>query len=158
MNTENVLLIPKIEHGFVLDHIPAGAGLKVLSLIKKQKELKDALISVGLNYTSRRLGRKDLLKIQHHELPQRFLQNLSMVVPGLTIKKVEKFVVVKKITLEPPELVDDLLNCPNPGCITNHEREIRTCFLLVKREPMKFRCNHCERWFRLNELENGLKW
>jgi aspartate carbamoyltransferase regulatory subunit len=34
---------------------------------------------------------------------------------------------------------------------------VTTCFHLVRREHMKFRCNHCERWFALAELENRLK-
>jgi len=157
MSPEQILLIPKIENGFVLDHIPAGSGVKILNLIRGQHELNDAVLSVGLHYTSRRLGRKDLIKIQCRELPQRFLQHLSLVVPGVTIKRVEKFAIAQKIVLEPPELVDNLLSCPNPGCITNHERGVTTCFHLVRREPMKFRCNHCERWFAMAELENRLK-
>lgn len=157
MSPEKILLIPKIENGFVLDHIEAGAGIKVLNLIRCSRELDDAVISVGLNYVSRRLGRKDLIKIQRRELPPRFLQHLSLVVPGVTIKRIENFAVARKIVLEPPELVDDLLRCPNPGCITNYERGVTTCFHLVRREPLKFRCNHCERWFSLLELENRLK-
>ncbi len=157
MSPEQILLIPKIENGFVLDHIPAGSGVKILNLIRGHNELNNAVLSVGLNYTSRRLGHKDLIKIQCRELPQRFLQHLSLVVPGVTIKRVEKFAIAGKIVLEPPELVDNLLSCPNPGCITNHERGVTTCFHLVRREPMKFRCNHCERWFALAELENRLK-
>lgn len=157
MSPEQIMLIPKIENGFVLDHIPTGSGVKVLNLIRGHGELNESVISVGLHYTSRRLGRKDLIKIQIRELPQRFLQHLSLVVPGVTIKRVEKFVVAQKIVLEPPELVDNLLSCPNPGCITNHERGVTTCFHLVRREPMKFRCNHCERWFAMGELENRLK-
>ncbi|KAF1080202.1 MAG: Aspartate carbamoyltransferase regulatory chain (PyrI) [Candidatus Rifleibacterium amylolyticum] len=157
MSPEQILLIPKIENGFVLDHIPAGSGVKILNLIRGHHELNAAVLSVGLHYTSRRLGRKDLIKIQCGELPQRFLQHLSLVVPGVTIKRVENFAIARKIVLEPPELVDNLLSCPNPGCITNHERGVTTCFHLVRREPMKFRCNHCERWFALAELENRLK-
>ncbi|PKL38747.1 MAG: hypothetical protein CVV41_22015 [Candidatus Riflebacteria bacterium HGW-Riflebacteria-1] len=157
MSPEQIMLIPKIENGFVLDHIPTGSGVKVLNLIRGHAELNESVISVGLHYTSRRLGRKDLIKIQSRELPQRFLQHLSLVVPGVTIKRVENYAVAQKIVLEPPELVDNLLSCPNPGCITNHERGVTTCFHLVRREPMKFRCNHCERRFALSELENRLK-
>jgi len=157
MSPEQIMLIPKIENGFVLDHIPTGSGVKVLALIRGHAELDGVVVSVGLHYTSRRLGRKDLIKIQSRELPQSFLQHLSLVVPGVTIKRVENFSIAQKIVLEPPELVDNLLRCPNPGCITNHERGVTTCFHLVRRDPMKFRCNHCERWFALDELENRLK-
>jgi aspartate carbamoyltransferase regulatory subunit len=157
MSPETVLLIPKIENGFVLDHIPTGAGVKVLELIRRHRELDEVVVSVGLHYTSRRLGRKDLIKIQSRTLPGRFLQNLSLVVPGVSIKRVENFRIAEKIVLEPPELVDNLLTCPNPNCITAHERGVTTCFHLVSREPMKFRCNHCERRFSLGELQGGLK-
>ena len=157
MSPEKTLLIPKIENGFVLDHIPTGRGVKVLSLIRAHKELDEAVISVGLHYSSQRLGHKDLIKVQCSQLPQSFLQHLSLIVPGVTIKRIENFGVAQKLVLEPTELIDNLLTCPNPGCITNHERDVTTCFHLVKREPMKFRCNHCERWFALPELESRLK-
>jgi len=157
MNAEQILLIPKIENGFVLDHIPTGAGVKVLNLIRGHSELDEVVVSVGLHYTSRRLGRKDLIKIQSRDLPQRLLQHLSLVVPGVTIKRVENFAVAQKVVLQAPELIDNLIRCPNPGCITNHEPGVTTCFHLVRRAGMKFRCNHCERWFALSELENRLK-
>ena len=157
MSPEQILLIPKIENGFVLDHIATGSGVKILNLIRGHAEFDKAVISVGLHYTSRRLGHKDLIKIQIRELPQRFLQHLALAVPGVTIKRVKNYAVAQKIVLESPELVDNLLSCPNPGCITNHEPGVTTCFQLVRREPMKFRCNHCERWFALSELENRLK-
>ncbi|NLI76344.1 MAG: aspartate carbamoyltransferase regulatory subunit [Candidatus Riflebacteria bacterium] len=154
---EKVLLIPKIENGFVIDHIPTGTGIRILNLVRQHRELDTVVITLGLHCTSRRLGRKDLIKIQAAELPRRFLQHLSLVSPGVTVKRVRDFRVAEKVVLEAPELIDDLLGCPNPNCITNHERGSGTCFHLVDRETRTFRCNYCERHFGQAELGTTLK-
>ncbi|MBF0406852.1 MAG: aspartate carbamoyltransferase regulatory subunit [Candidatus Riflebacteria bacterium] len=155
-NNANVLLIPKIENGIVIDHIPSGYGVKILEIAHRHEELSTIIISLGMNYLSKRLGRKDLLKFQIKELPPSFLQHLSLICPGVTIKRIENFAVEKKIVLDVPELVDKVLKCPNPSCITNFEKSINTCFHLLEREPLTYGCNYCERHFSRAELEAAL--
>ncbi|MBF0545474.1 MAG: aspartate carbamoyltransferase regulatory subunit [Candidatus Riflebacteria bacterium] len=149
----NMQLIPKIENGMVIDHIPTGFGVKILQIALRHSELSKIVITLGMHYTSKRLGKKDLLKFQITELPPRFLKHLSIVCPGVTVKRIKNYSVEKKIVLEVPELVDRLLKCPNPSCITNFERGVTTCFHLLERDPLIYRCNHCERHFSLSELE-----
>ncbi|RCK78027.1 MAG: Aspartate carbamoyltransferase regulatory chain (PyrI) [Candidatus Ozemobacter sibiricus] len=149
---EKVLLIPKIENGFVIDHIPAGAGGRLLHLMQRHREFDNVLITLGQHYSSRRLGRKDLLKIQANELPSRFLQHLALLMPGVTVKRIRDFKVAEKVVMETPDLVHEILRCPNPNCITNHERGMGTTFHLVERETKTFRCNHCERHFTQTAL------
>ena len=57
MTPQNILLIPKIERGIVIDHIPAGLGIRVMALIGRWPELEDAVVTLGLNYKSTRMGR-----------------------------------------------------------------------------------------------------
>ena len=62
-NNQEVLLIPKIELGIVIDHIPAGEGIKILEIISRYKEMKTVPVTLGLNYKSQKLGRKSALAV-----------------------------------------------------------------------------------------------
>ncbi len=149
----NMLLIPKIENGIVIDHIPAGWGLKILQISRNHAKLQDVVISLGENYKSKSMGKKDLIKFQVLELPPKFLHHLSLVCPGVTVKRIKDYAVDRKIVLEVPEIVNGLLKCPNPSCITNYEPGTSTSFHLLEKKEMNFRCNYCERHFHLKEFE-----
>jgi aspartate carbamoyltransferase regulatory subunit len=149
------LLIPKIENGFVIDHIPTGLGIRILQLMSRHREFDNVVVTLGMHYQSKRLGKKDLIKIQMPELPGTFLQQLSLAASGVTIKQVKNFAVAGKVTLQVPEMIQNLMPCPNPNCITRHEKCVTTLFMLVSREPMQFRCNYCERHFSQEEFGDG---
>jgi aspartate carbamoyltransferase regulatory subunit len=147
-----VLHIPKIENGFVFDHIPAGLGPRVLELLRSFPELSGAIVTVGLNYRSGKLGSKDLLKIEVDDLPESLLHLAALIGPGITIKKIGGFEVVRKYGLELPEAIENLARCRNPNCVTNTERHVGTRFDRVG-GGSGYRCNYCERVFELRELE-----
>ncbi|HOT27800.1 MAG TPA: aspartate carbamoyltransferase regulatory subunit [Candidatus Ozemobacteraceae bacterium] len=157
MTSANVLLIPKIENGIVIDHIPAGLGSEILHILSYHPELAGTPITFGLNYQSRRLGKKDLIKLQITELPPRFLSHLSIIAPGVTVKRIKDFKVDRKIILDPPEIIEGILKCPNPNCVTNFECHVRTSFHCLETSPLRFRCNFCERLFAVDELEPTLQ-
>ena len=83
MSQEKHLLIPKIEQGIVIDHVPAGFGLKILEIIHLYPEMTSVVASVGLNYSSSKMGRKDMIKLQTEELPEPILQHISMACSGV---------------------------------------------------------------------------
>ncbi len=147
-----VLHIPKIENGFVFDHIPAGLGPRVLEMLRSYTGLKDAVVTVGLNYRSGKLGSKDMLKIELLDLPDSFLHLIALIGPGITIKKIVGFEVVGKYPLELPEAIDNLARCRNPNCVTNTERHVPTRFERTG-TGSRYRCSYCERVFDLKELE-----
>ncbi|MBI5543248.1 MAG: aspartate carbamoyltransferase regulatory subunit [Deltaproteobacteria bacterium] len=148
-----MLHIPKIEKGTVIDHIPAGFGLKILAIIHRYPEMTEVVATVGLNYPSSKLGRKDLIKLETEELPARVLQHIAVVCAGVSIKRVKNYQVDKKIVVALPELMVGQARCRNPSCITQFERDVVTRFRCVDAESQRFRCAFCERIFPLNELE-----
>lgn len=152
-----ILLIPKIERGIVIDHIPAGLGIQVMALIGRWPELEDAVITLGLNYKSTRMGCKDMIKVQSEPLPPRLLQMLALVSPGITIKRIDRFEVVEKVVIQIPELFDNLARCINPNCITNIEPHVATRFKRIESGSRYFKCVHCERVCSLDELRHGIK-
>ena len=152
-----ILLIPKIERGFVIDHIPAGLGIPVMALIGRWPELEEAVVTLGLNYKSTRMGRKDMIKLQAGALPPRLLQMLALVCAGVTIKRIDRFEVVEKVVVQVPELFDNLARCINPNCITNAEPHVATRFRRIESGSRHFKCAHCERVCSLDELAGHLK-
>ena len=152
-----ILLIPKIERGYVIDHIPAGLGIRVMALIGGRAELEEAVVTLGLNYKSTRMGRKDMIKLQADALPPRLLQMLALVSPGITIKRIANFEVIEKVVIQIPELFDNLARCINPNCITNAEPHVATRFKRLESGSRHFKCAHCERVCSLDELAGHLK-
>ena len=154
---QQILLIPKIERGFVIDHIPAGLGIPVMALISRWRELEEAVVTLGLNYKSTRMGRKDMIKLQAESMPPRLLQMLALLSPGVTIKHIEHFEVIEKVVVQVPELFDNLARCINPNCITNVEPHVATRFRRLESGSRHFKCAHCERVCTVEELSGHLK-
>lgn len=140
------LVVEKIENGTVIDHIPAGMGMKVLSILKVAAGSKIALL---MNVTSKRLGSKDILKISEKQLDEKEVNRIALVAPNATLNIIKNGSVVEKSVVCLPHELHGVARCPNPKCITNSER-IETRF--AQEEKNKFRCYYCEMLFDTNEL------
>jgi aspartate carbamoyltransferase regulatory subunit len=149
---EPVLHIPKIEAGIVIDHIPVGYGLRILTVIRSYPEMEEVITTVGLNCASAKLGHKDLIKLQVQDLPPRLQEHLALVCSGMTIKRIQGYAVQEKITTVVPAEIVGLARCRNPNCITNHEGDVVTRFRREEPPCRRFRCAFCERVFELEEL------
>ncbi len=157
LKNENMLMIPKIKLGIVIDHIPAGDGVKILEIISRYKEMDEVPITLGINYDSQKMGRKDLIKLQMEFLPPEIIQHISIVVPGVTIKAIKEYKVYSKVVVQAPKVIKNLLRCKNPNCITNLQRGVETLFIAVNDESSEVKCNYCERIFDRSELEPLIK-
>jgi aspartate carbamoyltransferase regulatory subunit len=151
--SERVLVIPKIENGIVIDHIPAGLGRQILEIIRSDPKMKDVVITVGLNFKSTKHDKKDLIKLQTRELPEKILQHISLISPGVSIKRIINYEVDKKYVLQAPKSFTDLAVCGNPNCVTNNEGGVETRFVKVGENGTRYKCMYCERVFDLSELE-----
>ncbi len=146
------LLIPKIESGVVIDHIPAGLGPRIVEIIHGHPGLEQAMISLGLNYGSTKMGAKDMVKLHEHPLPASVLEQIALVTPGVTTKRIEGFEVVERIVVQPARTIVGFATCRNPNCVTNTESAVTTRFTAVDPSASKFRCAFCERVFRLRDM------
>ena len=54
--------------------------------------------------------------------------------------------------MEEIQVVDGLVRCPNPSCISNASWVV-TKFLVVRPDPLRVRCHYCERRIREGEFE-----
>lgn len=140
------LVVEKIENGTVIDHIPAGMGAKVLSILGSGDGLKIALL---MNVRSKSVGKKDILKFSDKQLNDREVSKISIVAPNATLNIIKSGAVVEKKKVRVPDELIAVAKCPNPKCITNTPEKMDTRF---KAEAGKFRCAYCEMPFEPKEL------
>ncbi len=82
------------------------------------------------------------------------VNKIATIAPDATLNIIKNYEVKEKIKLTVPDVVNKIVKCSNPKCITNQEN-VATKFFVVGREPLKVRCNHCERSMSSEDI--GLK-
>ena len=131
----------RIEKGTVIDHIPAPKGLLVLEVLGKKN---DGIVSIGLNFDSKKVGKKDLIKFENKIIDKEDTDKIALIAPEATINIIENSEVVEKRSIDVPEEITGFLNCMNPNCIVNNE-DLGSHFEVVEKSPVKLRCKYCER-------------
>jgi len=142
--------VPGIEKGTVIDHIPAHATLTVVKILS---ELED-LVTIGINLPSPKLGRKGVVKIANRKLSPEEVAKIALIAPQATLNLIENYRVVEKHQITPPPQIEGILRCPNPNCMTNHER-IPTRFAVqtTREGRRRLTCYYCERGYDQDEIE-----
>lgn len=144
-----MLQITSIKNGFVLDHIKAGMGVKIFKYLKLDEVGNQ--VALIINAESKKNGKKDIIKIENSsEINYTVLGLLS---PGITINEVKDEIMVNKVQPELPEVVEDIIICNNPNCITSEEKYIPHRFTLVDREKGNYKCQYCENIINPSEVK-----
>lgn len=137
--------VEALKEGTVIDHIPAGQGLKILSLFRLA-DLGER-VTVGLNLSSRHMGTKDLIKVENVALSEAQANELALFAPKATVNVIANFEVVKKHQLELPEAIEGIFDCPNSNCIS-HSEPVASYFKVSSHEnDTKMKCKYCEKVF-----------
>src|SRR3990167_8569691 len=130
------LKIPAIREGTVIDHIPSRVTLKVMRILDL-KEFEH-VVSVAFNLESKSMGKKGIIKVGGRFLTQDEVDKVAILAPNATVNIIKDYKVEKKIHVHLPEVVNNIVKCSNPICITNNE-EVKTKFAVVKKYPLKIR-------------------
>ena len=146
---ETFVKVSALREGTVIDHLVAGTALKVISVLGMRFE---GAVMVGLNLDSRKAGRKDIIKIERRELTPAEVARIALISPRATFSIIRDFKVVRKFTPELPAVVEGLVRCPNPSCISN-SNWVTSKFLVVRPDPLRVRCHYCERSLKKEEIE-----
>lgn len=144
---EDRLIVRKIRDGTVIDHIPAGRALDVLKIlgISGREGMRVALV---MNVESRKLGRKDIVKIENRFLKPEEVDRIALIAPTATINIIRDYEVVEKRRVVVPDEIVGILRCVNPLCISNSSREpVVPRIAVVSRQPLKLRCAYCDEEF-----------
>ncbi len=137
-----------IKNGTVIDHIAAGKVLKVIEILNLNDNNS---VMMGMNLTSNKIGKKDIIKIENRELSQEEANSIALISPKATLIIIKDFEVAKKMELEVPDKIEKIVVCPNPKCITNLE-DVVTKFK-VDHENQTVRCMYCEKKYELEHLK-----
>ena len=143
-----MLQITSIKNGFMLDHIKAGMGVKIFRYLNLDKLGNQ--VALIINADSKKMGKKDIIKIENIEEINYTV--LGLLSPGITINEVRNEVIISKIKPELPEVVQDIITCDNPNCITSVEKYIPHSFTLVDREKGSYKCEYCEKIVNPSEV------
>ena len=129
-----------IKNGIVIDHIAAGKCMELYQILGLGD--LDCSVAILKNVTSRKLGRKDIIKIDRNlELDW---DVIGYVDPNITVNIIRDGEQVEKRQLKMPETITNVLHCRNPRCITSVEQELPQVFKLTDRANRVYRCLYCE--------------
>ncbi|MCL6416437.1 aspartate carbamoyltransferase regulatory subunit [Aestuariirhabdus sp. Z084] len=141
----NKLQVEAIKTGTVIDHIPAGQGIKILKQLQLV-ELKEK-ITVGFNLPSKDLELKDLIKVENRLFTESEASQLSLFAPSATINVIENYVVKDKFAMSIPDVVEAAFDCPNSNCIS-HSEPVNSHFTVKqKTNDVQLKCKYCEKSF-----------
>ncbi|ACB06913.1 aspartate carbamoyltransferase regulatory subunit [Candidatus Korarchaeum cryptofilum] len=146
------LVVRRISDGTVIDHIPAGRALRVLKLLGITGE-RDGVVALVMNVPSKKLGKKDIVKIEGRELSKEEVDKISLIAPSATINIIRNFEVASKRRVELPRRVVGILRCLNPNCVTNAPREaVEPSFTLISESPLRMVCEYCGEYLREEDI------
>lgn len=132
--------IDAIKNGLVIDHIEAGKAMEIVGLLKL--DLLECPIAIIKNAPSKRLGKKDIIKIDADiELNTDILGYID---PNITVNVIKDGEIVEKKHVELPKTLKDVISCKNPRCISSCEQELPQIFKLTDKENRVYRCLYCE--------------
>ena len=143
-----MLNVDTIKNGLVIDHIRAGYGLKIFQWLGLDKaKFSSALI---MNVTSKKSTRKDIIKIDNNI-------NLDFSVLGfidenITVNIIKNEQIIKKIKMELPDKVENVVKCKNPRCITTTEPYVPQVFRLVDKADSIYRCQYCDALYKAGNI------
>ncbi len=134
--------VAAIKDGSVIDHIDSKSTLKVAEILNIQNE--EQIVLVGINLTSKFLGKKGIIKIEGKIIAQKEANKIALIAPNATVNIIKDYEVVKKFKIVIPEIIEGIVKCFNPNCVSNYNN-IKARQHVVNKNPIKLQCHYCER-------------
>lgn len=147
-----MLNIDTIKNGLVIDHIKAGTGWRIFQWLGLDTSPFSAALI--MNVVSRKSGKKDIIKIEN--VMDIDYSVLGFIDPEICVNVIKEEKIVRKITMELPDRVQDVFRCKNPRCITQTEHYVSSTFLLVERTKGIYRCEYCDTLYKAGENDARL--
>lgn len=132
--------IDGVKNGIVLDHIQAGKSMRIYEVLGLDKVA--SCVAVIQNASSEKYGKKDIIKID--DRIDIDLDVLGYIDSNITVNFVKDGKLEKKLHLELPRTMRNVIKCKNPRCITTTEQEIVHTFRLVDPTKKAYRCIYCD--------------
>jgi aspartate carbamoyltransferase regulatory subunit len=143
-----MLNISGLNEGIVLDHIKAGKSLDIYYHLGLDK--LDCQIAIIKNARSKKMGRKDIIKVEGNILDKIDLDVLGYIDHNITVDIIRNDKVVEKRKLSLPKKITNVIRCKNPRCITSIEQELPHIFYLTDEKNETYRCQYCDEKYEGN--------
>jgi aspartate carbamoyltransferase regulatory subunit len=98
------------------------------------------------------LGHKDLVKVENFRLTDKQLQLVGLFAAGATYSIIENYQVVGKQIVTLPQMVEQVIICPNLRCISHQYRSLFQ--VAASGGKVSVSCHYCEQSFLLSSLTN----
>ncbi|MBT3878137.1 MAG: aspartate carbamoyltransferase regulatory subunit [Candidatus Scalindua sp.] len=144
------LEVSAIEEGTVIDQIANKSTFKVANILNIQDI--EQVVLIGFNLSSKKLGKKGIIKIGGKLLTQEEVNKISLIAPDATVNIIKDSEVVKKFTVDIPDSIEEFMKCFNPNCVSNHQN-ILSRFHVISKNPIRIRCHYCERHMGVDDIE-----
>lgn len=143
-------LVAAIENGTVIDHIPADKTFQVASMLRLNE--LPTTITIGNNYISKLVGKKGIIKVENKYFTNEEISQLSVVAPNVVLNIIKDYEVIEKKRVETPDMLQGIVKCNNPKCITNNE-PMSTIFHVIDKEHGILKCHYCDKEQDINQVE-----
>jgi aspartate carbamoyltransferase regulatory subunit len=140
--SDKELRVSKIKDGTVIDHINGGYALDVVKILGITGQEK-RVMTIAINVPSKRFGVKDIVKIEGRALSPREVNRIALVAPHASINIIRNYSVVEKLEVKLPKVIEGIVKCANPTCISNSDEPVVTKFYVKNEEPLMLKCHYC---------------
>lgn len=141
--SKKTLRVTKIKDGTVIDHITSGHALDVAKILGIITGRRVGVITIAINVPSKRLRRKDMVKVEGRVLAASEVDKIALLAPHATINIVKDYKVVEKQRVKLPDTIKGIVKCDNPACVSNSNEPVQTKFYVEKQEPVRLKCHYC---------------
>ena len=148
MNKKEIL-VAAIENGTVIDHIPSEYTYKVASLL--ELHTLNTPVTIGQNYSSKKLGKKGIIKVTDKFFTDDEISRLAVVAPNVVLSIIKNYEVIEKKAVQLPSELRGIVKCNNPKCITNNE-PMQTVFRVDKLQKTVC-CHYCDKEQDITKVE-----
>ena len=144
-------MVYRLDNGTLIDHIHAGKGKEVLQVLALPEDMQ---LIYAHNLRSSRYGKKDVLGFTDRELSEKELSKVALVAPEATINIIKNEKVMKKGRTVLPSVIENLVVCPNPRCITaaQHHEHVPQKMIVESHDPLVLRCHYCDLPIKREEI------
>ncbi len=135
------LQVAALKNGTAIDHIPSDQVFKVVSLLGLEKIQNP--ITIGNKLESRKMGQKGIIKIADKFFEEEEINRIALVAPNVVLNIIRDYRVVEKKRVVLPDIINDIVKCKNPKCITNNE-PMPTRFKVMDCNKIELNCLYCD--------------
>ena len=83
------------------------------------------------------------MKIEGKALNSQEVNRIALVAPHASINIVQNYAVVEKLEVKLPNIIEGIIECVNPCCISNSDEPVNSKFYVTAEEPLMLKCHYC---------------